>query len=127
MTPRQQFKAAFISRCIDSGITDPSEMLNLVKSAVLGMDAAAGKVVDAGKSLAGYGTALALVAPPVIGAAGGALAARATDLPPEAMDQAKQQETIDEYRRQSERLRREGALRRYSATPGPGFRSQSLL
>lgn len=125
MDDRQHFKAAFIARCIDAGFTTPEQITALVKSA---MEKQAIPVIsqalDLGKSListgASWAVPLALAGPPLAGAAAGHLAAKATDVDDFDVDEAKRQEVIDEYRRQTARLKREGLVRRQMAGGGIG-------
>lgn len=117
MDARQSFKAAFIARCIDAGVTAPAAIAaEAVKAAgVLGDVAGLGtKAVDALKGVAVPAAVLGLAAPPVVGGVLGTLASKATDLNDSDVAEARNQEVIDEYSRQADRLRREGSLRRYA-------------
>ena len=119
LTPREAFKVAFLARCIEDGLT-PDEMLSQVKQAqekFAALGNFAGKVLNVGKGVLkagiGWGVPIVLAAPPIIGGIGGAALAKATDIDDRDVADIKDQEVIDEYRRQTERLRRQRAVRDY--------------
>lgn len=122
MNAREAFKFGFISRCIEDGLTSPAAIHDrLTKTAVLSLsDVTAvpkgiwGGIKDIGKAGLGVG-ALGIVAPALLGAAGGTLAAKMTDVDDRDVDELKNQEVIEEYRRQAERLRRAGEIRKRTA------------
>lgn len=116
---RDAFKVAFLARCVEDSLT-PEQMLDRVKEAqekLALVGDAVGKVVDVGKGLLdagiGWGVPLALAAPPLLGAAGGAALAKGTDIDDRDVSDIKDQEVIDEYKRQSALLRRQRAVRDY--------------
>jgi hypothetical protein len=127
LTPRQQFKVGFIMQCIQEGDTTP-EAIEKRANAILGMEkeAVLGKLVDLGKELGGTALSwmipLGLAAPPIAGAGLGYAAARATDVDDTDVEEARQQELIEEYRRQSAKIKRRklfAEMRRNSAgVPG---------
>ena len=127
MDARQSFKLGFLAHCIELGYTSPTQILGALKQAgwikdlASPLSAAGSALGSAGK----LGLGLALAAPPLAGAVAGNLAASATDVNDFDVDEAKKQEVIDEYRRQAERLRQSGSLRRF--TSGSGAGSQHLL
>lgn len=137
MDARSAFKFAFISHCIDLGHTTPESMLGALKSAIdrratkqadfglgalgLGLGEAVKGLGEVGGKVLEFGLPIAAVAPAAAGVLGGTLAAKATDTSDYDVDQAKNQEVVDEYRRQADRLRREGALRRISQAPARSY------
>lgn len=137
MNAREAFKYGFMSRCVEAGLTTPAEMLGRVKAAgildalgfgavsegVKGLFGGAKELVGTGGPLLG---AAALGLPPALGAVGGYTASKLSDISDVDVDEAKKQELINEYRSQSERLRREGALRRFT-TVAPRPRRAALL
>jgi hypothetical protein len=116
LSAREAFKVGFLARCAAEGLSAP-ETARRVKDAA---DKLAG-VLDAagtlGKGLleagTGYGVPLALVAPPAVGGVAGWAAARMTDVDDTDVAEVKDREVLDEYRRQTERLRRQRAVRDY--------------
>ena len=130
MTEREQFKFDFMAACIDRGLTTPQAMLPLAKAAMekqaLGLSTlwnavtgTAGAAKDVASTGLSWGLPLALAAPPIAGYVGGNLAARATDIDDFDVDEAKQQELINEYHRQAERAKRQGLLRRLAQANAP--------
>lgn len=130
LTPRDSFKAGFLERCARDGLT-PEQMLAAVgtaaaaleKTAVLG--ALLGKGLDlgahAGKTMLGYGLPAALIAPPVLGGLAGYGLAKATDVDDTDVDEIKNRELVEEYRRQADRMKRQKAVRAYKQErAGPG-------
>ena len=108
---KQAFKAAFIARCIEAGHTTPEEVLGQVKVAQEKLAGILGDITGAGKgalSVAGKGLRaalpLAVLAPPILGGTAGYLAAKTTDIDDTDVEEAKNQEILDELRRQTERL-----------------------
>jgi hypothetical protein len=121
MDARESFKFGFIARCIDAGLTTPAQIAGAAKQAAAAVEKQALFGLDhipyAGNALDTVGTlgATALLAgPPLVGAALGGLASKATDVGDYDVDEAKSDEVIDEYHRQADRLRREGMLRRHT-------------
>ncbi len=110
LTPRENFKFAFLSRCIESGITTPEEIHETVKKALDELDTPtekqAGGLFDLAGDIGGWTLAGLAAAPPVIGAGLGYAAARAGDVDDADVEEVKRQEVIDELRRQAKRLRR---------------------
>ena len=110
---RQRFKLGFITRCIEEGMTAPDEICAFAKQAADHLDTLvaqpekqAGRIMDViGKALTLSGATMA-VAPPLLGATAGYGLARATDIDEDDVEEAKQQELIQEYRRHTNKLRR---------------------
>lgn len=123
LTDKEAFKVGFLARCVHDGLT-PDQMLARVKQAsdmlekraFIGglLSGAAGAVGGAAKSIAGYGIPLALAAPPILGGLAGYGLAKATDIDDTDVDAIKNQELVEEYRRQAERLKRQKAVRDYT-------------
>ena len=105
---RQQFKAAFIARCIENGVTEPDDILEVVKEArekvAFGFGTAA--LVNAAKGLGALGLGTLAVAPPAIGFLAGNTLGSAGDLNDIDAEEVKRKELIEELRKQTERLRR---------------------
>ena len=64
--------------------------------------------------VAGWGIPIAALAPPALGAAAGYGLARATDVDDTDVDEIKDTELMDEYRRQIDQLKRGTTMRRYA-------------
>jgi len=119
LNAREAFKVAFLARCVEDGLT-PDQMLDRVKEAqekFAFIGQALGKVMDVGKGVVdagiGWGVPIALAAPPALGALAGAALAKGTDIDDRDVADIKDQEVIDEYRRQSSLLKRQRAVRDY--------------
>ena len=67
-----------------------------------------------GSAVDGYGLPLAIAAPPILGGLAGYGAAKATDIDDVDIDEVKERELADEYRRQTEKLLRQRAVRDYA-------------
>lgn len=128
LSARDAFKVGFLARCAAEGIRT-EEIGPLVKQAeeklagVLGaLGAGASRIGGKGlalggaalSGLAGWGVPLALLAPPAAGAAAGYGLARMTDIDDTDVNEIKDQELLEEYRRQTEALNRESAMRRFA-------------
>jgi hypothetical protein len=123
LSPKEMFKVAFLARCVHDGLS-PEQMLSRVKLATdmlekrafIGglLGSAAGAVGGAAKGIAGYGIPLALAAPPILGGLAGYGLAKATDVDDTDVDAIKNQELVEEYRRQAERLKRQKSVRDYT-------------
>jgi hypothetical protein len=113
MTDREAFKIGFLGRCIEDGLTLP-QIEAAVKTA-LDKAAILGKLLDVGagvgKSLLSKLLPLAIVAPPIVGGLGGYGLAKATDIHDTDVAEIKDRELMDEYKRQTDRMLREKALR----------------
>lgn len=124
LSAQDAFKVGFLARCVEAGL-DADQTLAAVKragdlfekQAFLGnlISTTAGKVMDVGKGALGataaYGLPLAVAAPPILGGLTGYGLARATDVDDTDVAAIKDQEVVDELRRQAARLRRERAVR----------------
>ena len=129
MDARMAFKQGFISHCIEQGLTTAPEMSAQLEKLANGVSPLVFTGVESLKELwdstkgvlgtgLSWGVPLALAAPPVAGAVAGTMASRATDVGDFDVAEAKQQEIVDEYRRQAARAKRQGALHRYESARG---------
>lgn len=122
LTPSEAFKVGFLLKCAEDGLT-PEQILARVREMRTGLSKQAviggllDKALDAGggiaKSMASYGIPAAIIAPPAIGALGGYALSKATDIDDTDVNGIKNQEVVDEYNRQTDRLRRQNAVRNY--------------
>ena len=129
LSPREQFKFAFLEKCAEQGLS-ADEMLDkaaaILEQTKKSEDSWSDYLTNALKGLGvGYGGYLASQNPWIPAAAlgvplvGGALAGRTLAKMQEPaeydIDEIKRQETLDEYRKQTERLQREKRIRDYRA------------
>jgi hypothetical protein len=126
LSPRDAFKVNFLARCVEAGM-GPADIELAVKRASFAGAAAgsAGRLLGGalrigGNLATGVGLPLALAAPPVIGGLGGYALARATDVDDTDLDEVKDREVMDEYRRQLDALARQRAARDYRQQRGRG-------
>jgi hypothetical protein len=121
LTPREAFKVGFLSRCVEEGLT-LKEAHDLVKTAhekLAGIPGAdiPGKIIDLAKPVVsnalGYGIPIGLAAPPILGGLAGYAASRATDIDDTDVDEIKQRELVEEYKRQTAKLMRDRSARQY--------------
>lgn len=120
LTAQDAFKAGYLARCVEDGLS-PDEIAGSVKVAsdLLEkqglLDKLLGSALDVGKGVAGtaahYGIPAAILAPPILGAAGGYGLAKLTDIDDRDVADIKDREVIDEYHRQTEKLQRRKAVR----------------
>lgn len=120
MDRAQTYKAAFLAKCADAGLTE-AETLEVVKEAADKLAAfntlwekpyntlwdAAGGIANAGKNLGIVGM---VAAPLALGAGAGYGAAQLTNLNDEDVDETKLKELIDEHRRLAQRARLTAAM-----------------
>jgi hypothetical protein len=93
---RQQFKAAFMMRCIEQGVTTPEEMTEVVKEAREKL----------AKDIGVLGLGAAAIAPPALGFMAGNALGRTGDLNDIDAEEVKRKELIDELKKQTAHLRR---------------------
>lgn len=113
MTSKEAFKIGYLSRCVEDGLSN-DEILGSVKTAsdkLAGLTDAVGKLIT---TVGGIGVPLALAVPPGLGILGGYGLAKATDVDERDVKDLQRQEVLDTYRRESERARRQKALRDYA-------------
>lgn len=131
LSAREAFKVGFLAKCAEDGLT-VDQIRARVKAAYDAGSEGLQKGADSfspGKFMAGLGSGAAyygglglLAAPLAAGALGGYGLARLNDADDTDVDDVKRQELIDEYRRQSHRLRMESALREQLPIPRRGSR-----
>lgn len=123
LSSREAFKVGFLARCAVLGLSHEETMAAVKqaseKNALLGLEAIPGKFLDMARSLGstalGWGIPLALAAPPMVGGLAGYGLAKATDISDKDVEDVKNQEVMDEYKKQTARLRRQRAIRDYYA------------
>lgn len=108
MEPREAFKIGFMARCIEEGLSQE-------KTAEL-MEKAGNGLVDAGKAVLYPAAALALAAPPTLGGLAAYFKNKTMDSDANEVEEVKQQEMADSYRRMADQLRRARALRERKAS-----------
>lgn len=124
LSPRDQFKVAFLEKCAEEGLT-PDEILEKVKTAqsrvkqaetdilktlaTLGSSALTG----VGDAIQNIGIPAALMAPPIAGALGGRALAKLQEPTDDNVKDIQHEELMHEYRRQIKQLEREKSLRQY--------------
>ncbi len=122
LTASEAFKVGFLARCVEDGLT-PDRIAASVKTAADLMEKDAilggllGQVADFGKGAVGaaakYGIPAAIAAPPMLGAAGAYGLSRLTDIDDRDVEDVKNREVVEEYARQTEKLRRHKAVKEY--------------
>ncbi len=120
LTEREAFKVGFLSRCVEEGLSTEEtqqrvkiaaeKLANAFSSAIGAVGGAAKPIV--GNAL-GWGIPLALAAPPIAGGLAGFLASQTTDIDDTDIDEVKQRELIDEYKRQTQKMRHDNQIRKY--------------
>jgi len=118
LTERQLFKSAFIAKCIEGGNTTPAQVQAVAQEANIKLAGILSDISGAGKDIAGtvagYGLPLALAAPPILGGLAGGMVGRMTDIDDTDVEEAKNQEVLEELRRQTERLRHQQTARQFA-------------
>lgn len=131
---REKFKVGFLRKCADAGLTIEETHAAVKKATAFVKQSAVDVLPDvlqepyrqlmgAGghvlKGMGDYGLSAALLAPAAAGGLAGYGLSRATDVDDTDVKAIKQQELIDEYRRQIQLLgaKRKGVYKR----PGPGM------
>jgi len=123
MQPREAFRIGFLARCVEEGLS-PEDTRRLTKSAAslfikAGFPVTLRGLVEAAKGV-GYPTlAAAATAPPAIGGLTAYLNNSAQDVDATDIDEIKQRELAQIYRRMSEQLRRKQQLRQTEAQRKP--------
>jgi len=138
MQPREAFKLGFLARCVEEGLS-PQQTCALAKTAAACLEKQSDgemaptlsgwitrnftdpikstaettkSVADAGRSLLPW-LGAAAAAPPVLGGLTAYLKNKATDRGEDLVEETKQQELTDTYRRMADQLRRSRQLRDY--------------
>ncbi len=127
LSARDRFKLGFLRRCVEEGL-DRDQIAARVKQAdglgdIYGeAKGLGGHMINLGTGLAKgvleYGMPLAIAAPPVLGGLAGYGLARATDIDDTDVADIRDQELIEEYRRQAEQLQRQNIVRDYQKARG---------
>ena len=129
LSPREQFKFAFLEKCAEQGLSvdemldKAAELLERTKQADSTWEEYLGNALKGvGLGTAGYVSAknpwipaLAIGGPLVAGAFAGRQLAKMQEPSEYDIDEIKRQETLDEYRKQTERLQRDKRVRDYRA------------
>lgn len=111
LSPREAFQIGFLARCAELGLTaaETEKVASAAQDLLVKQGLSLESLWNPAKSLVGSGLQAgvlgAALAPPALGAAAGYGLGRLTDVDDEDVDSVKQQELIDEYMRQAERLR----------------------
>lgn len=101
LTPRQRFKVAFLTSCIDAGMS-PTQVLGAARAmrAAVELEKSAVTLPDAAANLTGGALAMAAAAPPILGFAGGYLTGKLKDEGTEDdVRSLQKQDLLDAYRR----------------------------
>jgi len=119
---RQAFKLGFLTRLADEGMS-PAQIEETVKSAAISdfvtkpwnvaWDIGGSTAKTVGGGLANMGMLGAIAGPPLLGALAGYGAARMTDIGDEDVEELRQQELINEYRRLADRARQNKMVKDY--------------
>jgi len=110
MNSKEAFKIGFVARCLEKGMS-LDEMTTLAKEGLTKVSTIVGDVTRTGTSLVNSLLPLAIAGPPIVGGLLGYSAARATDIDDRDVDDVKNQELVQTYNTESDRLRRQQALR----------------
>lgn len=119
LTSKEAFKAGFLARCAVAGLSieESRAAVKEAQAALTQKSAFVGSIIDAikglGQTALGWGIPAALAAPPIVGGLAGYGLARATDISDTDVADIKDRELMDEYSRQTEKLKRQRAIRDY--------------
>lgn len=117
LSPQEAFRVGFVARCIENGLTDLDQIAAAAAQARAKVASFADAAVSVGKAvlspLLSYGLPLAAIAPPVVGGLAGYGLARATDVDDTGVADIKQQELLRAYKTETDKLKRQKALRAY--------------
>ena len=123
LSARDAFKVGFLARCAADGLSS-AQITERVKLAfdlpgLSTLNTVIGKTMDAGQGLGnfavGWGAPAAALAPVAVGGMAGYGLAKATDIDDTDVADIKDQEVLNEYRRQTQHLLRQRAARDYAA------------
>lgn len=110
LTFKERFKLGFIARCVREGMT-AGEIADACEKAAADLRDPAKRAGALDWAL-GVGVPLALLAPPAVGAGIGYAAGRASDVDDVDIQEVRDRELVNEYRRQAAMARQEAAARR---------------
>lgn len=123
LSPQEAFKLGFLSNCVEKGLSieqmreevkkASDQLVDVEKRAFLEPERAAlwDDLGDLLKDVGRIGMGGLILGPPAIGAAGGILHSRLSDVDDEDVEDVKKREVADEYRRQAQRLRQTARMR----------------
>ena len=112
MEPREAFKIGFLSRCVEEGLSQ-EKTAELIEKA----SGTLGDLFDAAKGVVYPATAVALAAPPTLGGLAAYFNNKAVDTADEGdIEQIKQRELIDSYRRMARQLKSSRKVRERKAS-----------
>jgi hypothetical protein len=118
MHPREAFKIGFLARCVEQGLS-PEDTRALAKSASDCFEKAGFSgfkdVLDTAKGIGYPALAAAAAAPIALGGGAAYFANKATDTDATDIEEIKQKELVDTYRRMADQLRRQRKMRDYKA------------
>tara|TARA_R110000751_G_scaffold62759_4_gene129716 strand:- start:416 stop:781 length:366 start_codon:yes stop_codon:yes gene_type:complete len=107
MEPREAFKIGFMARCVEEGLSHEKTAELMEKAA----DSTLSGIIDAAKSAIYPAVGLALAAPPTLGGLTAYFKNKTLDSDTDEVEEIKQKEMADSYRRMADQLRRSKALR----------------
>lgn len=119
MQPREAFKIGFMARCIEEGHSTE-------KTAELMEKAANGGLADAASKILYPALGLAIATPPTLGGLAAYFNNKATDTDATHIDEIKQKELVDSYRRMTDQLKQRKMLRERKAERDEGRRQVFL-
>jgi hypothetical protein len=122
MQPREAFKIGFMARCIEEGHST-EKTAELMEKAGEGWAQAA---VDAAKSIMYPAGALALATPPALGGLAAYFNNKATDTDSTDIEEIKQKELVDSYKRMTRQLEQQQRLRERKTEREAGKRQTFL-
>ena len=104
MTPREAFKLGFLQKCAADGLSDEDILERIRNAKFLAGDPELHKQASVLGNLGNVGIGAALLAPPLLGMAGGGMLAHATNADYDA-DEAKKREELAEYQHALEAMK----------------------
>lgn len=110
MTSREAFKLGFVARCLEHGLSLET-MTKVASDGLQKMSSIFGDVARTGTSVLNTVLPLALAGPPIVGGLLGYGAARATDVDDRDVEDIKNQELVQTYNTETDRIKRQQALR----------------
>lgn len=113
LNDREAFKAGFLKRCADQGLSH-EETLAAVKQANVEMEKGADWLTDLLGKAYGIATPALLAGPPALGVGGAYLYSRATDTDDTDVQAVSKKELAELYRAQAKRIRE--SRRRYASS-----------
>lgn len=108
LTAKEAFKVGFLRKCAELGMTE-DEIGQTIKSANIGVDSVLNAITGVAKPVVEktlqVGIPAALLAPPIAGGLAGYGASKLTDIDDTDVEELRQRELVDEYRRLTARLK----------------------